>query len=581
MNTPGRFGLKIGLALGLAWALAGCGSEPTPPIRRAGAGPFELVDVAAASGIAVVQTGGGADVDHIIDSLGAGAAWLDYDGDGDPDLYLAQGATEAAPSGPPDRLWRNDGDIDGDGNPDFTDVTEEAGLGDTRWTFGVAAADYDNDGDTDLYLANWGANRLYRNNGDGTFTDVAVAAGVADTAWGVSAVFSDVDRDGDLDLYLVNYVEFDFDRYPARGEPGRRGEPPCNWRGVEVFCGPRNLEPATNVLYRNDGDEDGDGVPHFEDVTGQFGLVTAPLFGLAAHFFDADDDGDDDLYVANDSVQNTYFVNRGDGTFEETAILAGLAYNEQGYEQAGMGITSADFDGDGRIDVAVTNFSHDHDTLYRNEGDHYFSDVSYPAGIGTPSYLGLGWGISFLDLDLDGWEDLFVARGHVYPQIDGLSSGTTFRQQNNVYRNLADGTFADVTGEAGSGVEIVRSSRVLLPVDLEGDGDIDLLVTSLNDAPVLLRNDALPRNWLAVRLVGRQSNRDGIGAKVTLEAGGRRQIREIRSNASYAGATLPVAHFGLLEVDRIDRLEVRWPSGRTTVSEGVSPNRLLVLEEPR
>jgi hypothetical protein len=285
--------------------------------------------------------------------------------------------------------------------------------------------------------------------------------------------------------------------------------------------------------------------------------------------------------VANDSVQNTYYVNRGDGTFEESAIMSGLAYNEQGYEQAGMGITSADFDGDGRVDLAVTNFSHDHDTLYRNEGDHFFSDVSYPSGIGSPSYLGLGWGIAFVDLDLDGWEDLIVARGHVYPQIDVLDIGTTFRQRNDVYRNLGDGTFADVSDDAGPGLGTTHSSRVILPVDLDSDGDLDVLITSLNEAPALLRNDALDRSWLAVDLTGRQSNRDGLGAKVTVLAGGRTQIRELRANASFAGAVLPIAHFGLGDASVVDRLEVRWPSGKTTVLNDLALNRRIEIKEPR
>lgn len=573
-----------------ALAAAGC-SAPEVPAREApdarapstasGGGTIHFSDVSRrAAGLDVVQVGGGAAADWIIDSLGCGAAWLDHDGDGDPDLYLAQGATPEAPrAGPPDRLLRNDGDPDGDGVPAFTDVTRAAGLGDTLWSFGVAVADYDGDGDADIYVTNQGPNRLYRNDGDGTFTEIAALAGVADPSFGSSAAWSDTDRDGDLDLYVVNYVEFDFERYPRRGETPAGDASVCLWKGLEIFCGPRNLEPAPDRFYRNDGDADGDGIPAFVEATAAAGLDAGTWFGLAAAFFDADDDGDDDLYVANDSVQNAYYVNRGDGTFEETAILAGLAYDEQGGEQAGMGIAVADYDGDGRLDLAVSNFSHDHDTLYRNEGDALFRDTSFPSGIGSPSFFALGWGVVFADFDHDAREDLFFARGHVYPQVDGADVGTTFRQRNAVFQNLGDGTFEEVTARAGDGLAPVESSRALLPVDLEGDGDLDLLVTNLNARPQLLQNTGAAGHWLAVRLVGRSKNREGIGARVTLSAGGRRQMREVRRTASYLASTLPVAHFGLGEAASVERLEVRWPSGAASVLEDVAADRLVTLSE--
>ena len=568
------------LAASLAMLLS-CDSPTTESTKRAVADPFRLVDMTRAAGLGdVVQVAGGPDADYIIDSLGCGAAWLDYDGDGDADLYLAQGATPDRPlAGPPDRLFRNDGDADGDGVPSFTDVTEGSGLGDTRWSMGVAAADYDNDGDPDIYLNNWGANRLYRNNGDGTFTDVAVAAAVADARWSVSGAWSDVDRDGDLDLYVTNYLDFDFERITARGE-WRPGEtPPCQWRGIEVFCGPKRRLPTADVLFRNDGDPEGDGVPSFTDVTQQAGLAEPePLFGLSAHFLDGDGDGDDDLYVANDSVRNFYFVNRGDGTFDEHSVLTGLAYNEQGNEQAGMGVASADYNGDGSIDLAVTNFSHDHDTLYRNDGAMLFTDVSFPAGIGSTSFLSLGWGIGFLDLDHDGWEDLFVSHGHVYPQVDEHEIGTSFLQPNALFRNMGDGRFEDVTSSSGPGLEIIKSSRALLPVDLDNDGDLDLLITNWNAAPDLLRNDGAPGNWLTVRLQGTQSNRDGIGARVVIRVAQRTQSRQMRRETSYAGSTLPVLHFGIGSEQTVDRLEVHWPSGQTTVLEQVKPGNLIVNE---
>jgi hypothetical protein len=575
-----RIRAAVAAAISLV-TLASCGGAGAPDSPApAPDGGVRFRDVAAAAGLDVVQVGGGAGVDFIIESLGSGGAWLDHDGDGDPDLYLAEGATPERPrEGPPDRLLRNDGDADGDGVPAFTDVTAAAGLGDRLWSFGVAVADYDGDGDPDIYLTNWGPNRLYRNDGDGTFTEIGAAAGVDDGRWGASAIWGDVDRDGDLDLFVVNYVEFDFATVAGRGEPGPGGGPPCTWRDVEVFCGPVGLEPAQNVLFRNDGDADGDGVPAFTDVTRDAGLVTSPAhYGLAALFFDSDDDGDLDLYVANDSVANTYFINRGNGTFEEAGVLSGLAFNEQGHEQASMGIAASDVDGNGRLDLIVTNFSHDHDTLYRNEGGHVFTDISYAAGIGGPSYLPLAWGVAFVDVDHDGREDLFVGHGHVYPQVDERDMGTTFRQRNSLFLGVGDARFEEITDGAGPGLELVKGTRAVLPADADGDGDLDFLLTNLNDTPDLLLNEGAAGNWLQVRLHGAGANRDGIGARVVLEAAGRRQIREMSRTASYAGSTLPVAHFGL-GAAAAGRVEVRWSSGRITVRENVQANRTLRIRE--
>ncbi len=565
-------------------ALVACGPSLERPSAAAtpAAQPIWFVDIAKEAGLNILLVGGSPDVDWIIDSVGVGGAWLDYDGDSDPDLYLAVGATDDSPTlGPPDRLFRNDGDLDGNGVPSFTDVTTAAGLGDTLWSFGVAAADYDGDGNTDLYLLNWGPNRLYRNNGDGTFTDVARTAGVDDEGWGVSASWSDVDRDGDLDLYLVNYVDFAFDRYPARGQALPGAGPAFTWKDVQVFYGPRGLRPGRNVYFRNDGDPDRDGVPQFSDATVAAGLVPPEhSYGLAALFFDSDDDGDPDLYVANDSLANHYFVNRGDGTFDERGVLAGLAYNEQGHEQAGMGIAAGDYDLDGRLDLVVTNFSYDHDTLYHNDGAGLFTDLSFAGGLGGPTFLSLAWGVSFADLDHDGWEDLFIANGHVYPQVDMRDTGVTFRQANSVFRNTGDGRFLEVTQSCGPGLALVKNSRAVLPVDLDGDGDLDFAVTGLNETPDLLRNDGAPGHWLQVRLEGALGNRQGIGARVTIEAAGLRQTREITSTAAFAGSVLPVAHFGLGGATVVDRLEVRWPSGRRTEQAGVAADRLVVLREP-
>jgi len=567
-------------AMGLVILLAatGCGGQPGDATSPGGP-RFELVR--GATGLDVVQICGNHDADFIIDTVGSGGAWLDYDGDGDPDLYLAQGASRNEPQGPPDLLLRNDGDPDGDGVPRFVDVSEAAGLGDRLWSFGVAVADYDNDGDPDIYLTNWGPNRLYRNNGDGTFTELGGPAGVDHDGWGLSAIWSDTDLDGDLDLYVTNYVVFDFDRYPSRGVAGKKGEPPCRWRNLEVMCGPRNLEPEPDVLYRNDGDPDGDGIPVFVEVTREAGLVPVEaLYAMAALFFDGDGDGDEDLYVANDSLVNTYFINNADGTFEEATLLSGLAFNEQGHEQAGMGIAAADFNRDGRLDLAVTNFSHDHDTLYRNDGNNTFTDVSYPAGIASASFFTLAWGVVFDDFDHDGWDDLYMAHGHVYPEVDQSEAGTSYAQANSVFRDLGGGVFEEVSATAGSGLEPVENSRSALPADIDGDGDIDLLITNLNAPPHLLRNDGADGHWLQIRLHGTRSTRDGIGAVVTVVTGPRRHTRAVTRTASYLGSTIPIAHFGLGEADRVDRVEVRWPSGLHSVEESVDVDRILLIREP-
>jgi hypothetical protein len=578
----GRSSWAAAAALALLAPACGPAAEPQvppPPAAPSPLGTILFAEIAAPAGLDVVHVGGGATADWLIDTLGSGGAWIDYDGDGDADLYLAQGATEAAPAGgPPDRLLRNDGTIDG--VPRFTDLTRAAGLGDKRWSFGAAVGDYDGDGDADLYLCNWGPNRLYRNNGDGTFTDVAPAAGVAHAGWSVSAAWADADRDGDLDLFVVNYVDWSFERYPRRGEADSPGNPPFKWKDVEVAVGPRGLEPERDVYFRNDGDPDGDGVPRFTDATRAAGFtLREAAYGLAARFFDADDDGDADLYVANDSVANHFFVNDGTGRFVERGVLAGLAYNEQGHEQASMGIGVADFSGDGRLDLAVTNFSHDHDTLYRNDGAGQFTDVSFATGIGGVTYLTLSWGIEFWDLDHDGLEDSLLAHGHVYPQVEERDLGVTFRQRNRVFRHGPPGRFVEATAGAGPGLAPVKSSRALLPVDLEGDGDMDFVVTNLNDTPDLLRNDGAAAHWLEVRLAGTGVNRDGVGARVIVEAGGSRQVRELTTTGSYASAHLPVAHFGLGATRRVDRLEVRWPSGVVSVADGLAADRLVWLPE--
>ena len=586
---PHRTRYRLPGTLGLLLLLAACSSpapdgdtEDAPPSDEPVA-PIVFRDVTTASGIDTVQLAGGPNVDYIIDSIGAGAAWLDYDLDGDADLYLAQGASsEQRGPGPPDELWRNDGDRNGDGVPEFVEVAAEAGLGDTQWSFGVAVADYDADGDPDLYLTNWGRDRLYLNDGQGRFIDVAPQLGLdVDAGWGTSAAWADTDLDGDLDLYVTRYVEFSYDLYPARGERSAGGGPPCVWRGIEVYCGPRNLIPAADVFYENVGDRDGDGIVELVDATAAAGFSTdEAYYGLAVSFFDADVDGDPDLYVANDSTQNSFFVNDGSGRFTEEAIFSGVAYDEKGAEQAGMGVAIGDLDVDGLMDLGVSNFSHDHDTIYHNEGQNVFVDRSYVAGIGEPSWLYLAWGLEFFDVEHDGDLDLFVARGHVYPQVDGTRLGVRFLQRDALFFNDGVGLFSEPRRAAEDPLAQPTGSRSPLLHDIDGDGDLDLLVTELSRPPRLLVNEAADGHWLQVRLRGPKGNLDGLGARVELEIRGIRLVREVRRNNSFLGSTLPIAHFGLGKAQRVDLLRVRWPDGEVTSLEAPVADRVWTIEHP-
>lgn len=600
MNTnggvPGSRGAMRSLHAGIMLVALGTGScavpateeapAPTPreqasvPTPRHVVAPIWLDNRSRPAGLDVVQRDGGRDVDYIIEAPGSGAAWLDYDLDGDLDLYLAQGATEESPtSGPPDVLLRNDGIDAAEGVVRFTDVTTSAGLGDTRWSFGVAVADFDNDGDPDIYLTNWGKNRLYRNEGNGRFTDIAEAAGVADKRWGTSAAWSDVDRDGDLDLYVANFLDFEYSLYRRRGDPELLKSDACTWQGIQVMCGPKGLKADADVFYRNDGDADGDGIPAFVDATASAGFTTPDYPALGVIFFDADNDGDPDLFVANDSVQNTFFVNRGDGTFQEEGLGRGIALDELGMPQACMGVDVGDLDGDGAFDLMVTNFVLEYDTFYKNDGNGIFSDISAVVGTGSSTMPTMGWGINFLDLDNDGWDDIFVAHGHVYPQVVEAKLGS-YVQRNGVFRNLGNGNFLEVAQQAGPGLLPFRSSRATALGDLDGDGDDEILVTNRNAPPDLLWNDGGPGHWIRVRLHGVRSNREGIGSRITVRAGGRGRVRELRRNTSYLSSNDAIAHFGLGELEKAEEIEVRWPSGAVSSLRNVAADQVLTIKEP-
>ena len=520
-----------------------------------------FVNVTERAGLHWQHLSGGPEKWHILEAKGGGAAFLDYDGDGYLDIYLVNGSTlEGAGEGPPRRnvLYRNLG------NGSFSEVT--AAVGDTGWGMGCVAADYDNDGDTDLYITNYGPNRLYRNEGMGQFTDVTLAAGVEDPQWSTGAAFGDYDLDGDLDLYVANYVDFDPDL-------PRQNRPFCQWKSMDVFCGPRSLRGAADRLYRNEGNG------RFVDVTLSAGVEDRhKYYGFAVLFGDYNLDGWPDLFIANDSTPNLLYRNEGNGYFRDVALEAGVAYNYAGEGQAGMGAAFGDYDGDGFPDLFVTNFASDYNSLYRNEEGRFFLDITLKAGLGDKSLPYVGWGTCFIDYEHDGDLDLFVVNGHVYPQVDQLQlSEETYRQPNQLFENKGDGTFGEVKGIAA--FQERRVSRGSCYGDYDNDGDLDLLVLNLDDHPTLMRNDGAVGHWLMVRLIGQRSNRDGVGARITVFSGDGKQVREVIAGSGFLGGHDPRVHFGLASRSIVDSLEVRWPSGAIDRLYGLAADRLIVLVE--
>ena len=520
----------------------------------------QFVDRAAAAGL-TQRNVSGTDQSYIVEGMMGGAAFFDYDRDGDVDLYVTNGSSFAGfatGEHPANQLYRND-----DGR--FADVTTVAGVGDTSWSMGCAAADYDNDGHTDLYVTNFGRNTLYRNLGSGRFADVTVAAGVGDVGWGTGASFGDYDRDGDVDLYVANYVDFSRDY---------ESPIPCLWKNVKVYCGPVGLLPAADVFYRNNGDGT------FSEWTKQAGLQGEKFYGMSALFGDYDNDGWPDLVVANDSTPNLLFRNRHDGSFAEEALMAGVAYSGEGVTQGCMGAAWGDYDNDGLFDLFVTNFADEYNALYRNEGGGFFADVSFVAGIGAAPAELVSWGTGFFDYDNDGDRDLFVANGHTYPQADLPRVNSSYKQANSLFENRG-GRLVEVSAEAGPGFALRRVSRGTSFADYDGDGDIDLFILNLNGPPTLLRNDGDHDNhYLLVRTVGTKSNRDGIGARVIISAGGQSQHAEVQSGGSYLSHNDLRLHFGLGQAEHVDRLEVRWPSGVVQVLSDIAVDQVLTVVEP-
>jgi hypothetical protein len=527
-----------------------------------------FTDIAEKAGLTAVNVFGGVETKkYIIETTGTGVAIFDYDNDGWPDIFIVNGTTlEGFPSeqAPTNHLYRNNHD------GTFTDVTVKAGLVATGWGQGVCVGDYDNDGWEDLYVTYYGKNRLYHND-HGVFTEVAEKAGVAGSgkAWGTGCAFVDYNRDGRLDLMVANYVDFNMSTTPTPGEGSS-----CVWKGVPVMCGPRGLPGAKNILYENRGDGT------FADVTTKANIdQTGGHYAFSVSTFDFDDDGWPDIYVACDSAPSILYHNNRDETFTDIAVMAGVAFNEDGREQAGMGTTIADYNGDGRLDIFKTNFSDDTPTLYRNDGDGIFSDVTFVAGLGLHTQY-LGWGTMFFDFDNDGWPDLVLANGHVYPEVDKYHLGSGYMEPRLLYHNNGNGTFTDVSAIAGPGINAVSSARGLAVGDFWNDGRLSVLISNVYARPSLLVNTASYGNhWVAFKTVGTRSNRDGIGAKLTVKAGKRTLVDEVRSGSSYISQSDLRVHFGLASAVKIDAVQVRWPSGLVEHFDNLSIDAIHMLKE--
>ena len=533
-----------------------------------------FVDIARESGLNAKTVYGGEHRNkYLLETTGCGVAFYDYDNDGWLDIFLVNGSRlEGFPKGeePTSHLFKNNRD------GTFTDVTVKAGLAHSGWGQGVCIGDYDNDGFDDLFVTYYGKNVLYHNNGDGTFTDVSEKAGVAGTKtrWGSGCAFVDYDRDGRLDLFVANYIDMELATAPVP-ESG-----PCLYKGVMVACGPPGLNGGKNILYHNNGDGT------FSDVSEAAGITGANgTYGLGVLTGDFDNDGWPDIYVANDSTASALYQNKKNGKFVDVGLEAGCVLSPDGKPQAGMGVSAADYDLDGNLDIVKTNFAGDTPSLYHNRGNWNFEDATFTAGLGSHTQY-LGWGCGFFDFDNDGWPDILLCNGHVYPEVEQLKTEAGYGQRKLMYRNLRNGRFEDISTQVGPGISDPIASRGCAFGDFDNDGDIDVVVNAVNDYPQLLRCDSkLENNWIKIKTIGTKSNRSGIGARLKCvthppdEKNVHEQIDEVRSGGSYYSQNDLRIHFGLGKANKVDLLEIRWPSGQTNQLKNVSANQLIFVKE--
>jgi hypothetical protein len=535
--------------------------QPDPP-------PFSFRNVAAEAGLdAVITFGGKTSNTYLLETTGTGVAFIDYDGDGLLDLFFVNGTTlEGFPAGqaPTNHLYRNRGD------GRFEDATARAGLTASGWGQGACVGDYDNDGHDDLFVTYYGQNRLYHNDGHGRFADVTRAAGLTQsrTRWNTGCAFFDYDRDGRLDLFAANYIDLDLASAPTP----KSGL--CRYKGLPVACGPPGLTGGKNVLYRNRGDGS------FEDVSDRSGITRASgTYGLGVSTLDFDGDGWTDLYVANDSSPSALYRNNHDGTFSDIGVRAGCAYSQDGKPQAGMGVAVGDYDRNGTMDVFRTNFAGDTSTLYANTGSGLCEDRTFSAGIGLNTRW-LGWGTAFVDFDNDGWLDLFLTNGHVYPEVRQLATESGYEQRKVVYRNDGKGHFTDISERLGPPVTTPKAGRGAAFGDFDNDGQIDVAIANVNDRPDLFRLSSPAANhWITLALTGTSSNRNAIGARVHAVAGGVQQWQEVRGGGSYFSQNDLRVHFGLGDATRVDLVEVRWPNGAEERWENLEAGRFHTLKE--
>lgn len=496
---------------------------------------------------------------YIIETTGSGVAFIDYDNDGYLDIFVLSG------DGGTNRMYHNDR------NGHFIDVTAELGLTSSGWAEGVCAGDYDNDGYTDLFVTYWGQNRLYRNVSGKRFEDVTAKAHLTEdrVRYNTGCAFLDYDGDGHLDLFVANYLKFDFATTPKAGS-----NPYCFYRGMPVNCGPRGLPFDTNLLYHNKGDGT------FEDVSERSGIAKANgHYSLAVIAQDVNGDGRPDIYVVGDQTPASLFINQGDGTFSEEAVMRGVAFDENGRELSGMGLTSADYNGDGRIGIFRSDFSDERSLLYRNDGAGQFDDVTMAAGLGHNTRF-VNWGCAFLDFDNSGWKGLVVVTGHVYPEVDRQNIDIHFRDRAILYRNTGKGTFEDISERAGPAILARHSARGLAIGDIDNDGTLEILANNQNEPPSLWKQSRpAPGHWLLLTLIGTRSNRSAIGARVTVSAGGHTQVDEVHSGGSYLSQNDLRLHFGLGSAARADSIAVRWPSGQKTVLRDVAADRVVTIAE--